>query len=188
MKIKEIESVPLISFDLKKIIVENYNFEIINDEILNNNLLRRSLEKKNSKYEDRLMLETEELDNIKNFLTKIVSDLANKKMKCDAIWTIVLEKNESVSYHSHKKNSSENPNDLYSIALYTKVPEDSADIVFFATAFNTFEYCIRVSPTQGMLLVFNSAVPHMSTAHMSDDKRIVISANFSPDYIDIERD
>jgi len=181
MKIRDQESVSLINFDVKKYTIENFDIEKINTQILSEDLNRRILDRTDVKYQDKLLPNTKEIEELKKFLTTIVSNQCNKKMKCDEIWTIVLEKNESVSYHSHKKHFVDNQNDFYSIALYTKVPENSADLIFFVTAFNAFDYCVKISPKEGMLLVFNSAIPHMSTAHISEEKRIVISANFSPE-------
>lgn len=181
MQVEVCDPVELINFDIKKYIVKDFNFEIINDQIKKISNTRRSLDTTDNRYQDSIFPDTKEGNFLKSFITDKVSEVSGKKMKCDTIWAIVLGKNQSTMYHSHKRPFMKNLNDFLSITLYTNVPENSAELIFIVTAFNTFEYYVKIKPEEGMLLVFNSCIPHMTSLHLNEEERIVISANFSPE-------
>lgn len=113
-------------------------------------------------------------------IEKSVSDMVGKKMRVTAIWTLTLNKGESVSYHSHKSNLHPVHEEHFSIAYYANAPEGSANLIFDVTACNTLEKSVQVKPETGMLVVFNSFIGHMTDRHNSDIPRVVVSANLSP--------
>lgn len=172
--------IELINFNVKKLIIKDYDFEKLNNQIKELRDIRRSSDVTDTKYQDSIFPDSEESMELKNFITEQVSAVSGKQMKCDSIWAIILGKNESTNYHSHKRPLMENLYDYLSISFYTNVPSNSAELLFFVTAFNTFEYFIKVKPEKGMLLIFNSSIPHMTSLHLDDEERIVVSANFSP--------
>jgi uncharacterized protein YozE (UPF0346 family) len=176
------KSIELIKYDVHQVILKDFNFDKLNSQIKEISHLRRTQDITDNKYQDSIFPDTEEAFSLQSFITEKVSQYQKRKMKCDNIWAIVLEKNQSTSYHSHRRLNFDNPNNFVSIAFYTQVPEKSADLQFIVTAFNHLEYMVSVKPETGMLLMFNSLVPHMSTLHMGEEERIVIGANFSPDF------
>lgn len=115
-------------------------------------------------------------------ITSAVSSLLGKEMVMDSIWTITLERNQSVLSHTHKVNLQLYPEDYYSVSYYVNAPENSADLIFVTTHCNTIEKATAVKPEPGMLMIFNSFIPHMTNRHYSDEKRVVVSANLGPKY------
>lgn len=115
----------------------------------------------------------DEITNAVNFFTK--SD-----MVMDSIWSITLQKGQSVSSHTHKLNTHMYPEEYYSISYYVNAPENSADLIFVTTHCNTIEKATSIKTETGMLLIFNSYIPHMTNRQYADEKRVVVSANFGP--------
>jgi|LauGreDrversion4_2_1035121.scaffolds.fasta_scaffold10543_3 hypothetical protein len=113
-------------------------------------------------------------------ITKQVNFFANSDMVIDSVWSIALEQNESVLFHSHKVNTQLYPEEYYSVSYYVSAPEDSADLIFETTHCNTIERATSVKTETGMLLIFNSFIPHMTNRQYAKEKRIVVSANYSP--------
>lgn len=113
-------------------------------------------------------------------ITDAVSQITHNEMEMNSIWTITLERNQSVLSHTHKVNTQLYPEEYYSVSYYVSAPEDSADLMFVTTHCNTIERVTAVKPEPGMLMVFNSFIPHMTNRHYSNEKRVVVSANLSP--------
>lgn len=113
-------------------------------------------------------------------LNNAVSTSLGKEMQMEAIWTLTLENGQSVSMHSHKSNLHMRPSEYFSIAYYVNAPEGSADLIFETDYCGTIENQTRISPETGMLVIFNSFIRHMTNRHDSNEKRIVVSANFTP--------
>jgi hypothetical protein len=101
-------------------------------------------------------------------------------MILEEIWTLTLQKGNSVAWHSHKSNTHLHPEEFFSIAYYPNAQEGSADLIFTTTACNTLEHSTIVEVSTGTLVVFNSFVTHMTSRHLLDEERVVVSANFSP--------
>jgi uncharacterized RmlC-like cupin family protein len=179
-----LKKIPLISLnvfidyikeiDNKKITEEIKNFsKPIDDKFLDN--------KNHSYYEDmKYPFDQEESEKLIPILTKKVSEIVGKEMEMEAIWSLTLDNGQSVSMHSHKSNSHKNHEEYYSIAYYSSAPEGSASLSFSVAYCNTIEKSIEINPEPGMLIVFNSFIPHMTNRHSSDTPRTVISANFVP--------
>ena len=115
-------------------------------------------------------------------ITKQVNFFTNSDMVIDSVWSIALEQNESVLFHSHKVNTQLYPEDYYSVSYYVSAPEDSADLIFETTHCNTIERATSIKTETSMLLIFNSFIPHMTNRQYSKEKRVVVSANYSPRY------
>jgi hypothetical protein len=113
-------------------------------------------------------------------ITKQVNFFTNSDMVIDSVWSIALEQNESVLFHSHKVNTQLYPEEYYSVSYYVSAPEDSADLIFETTHCNTIERATSVKTETGMLLIFNSFIPHMTNRQYAKEKRVVVSANYSP--------
>jgi hypothetical protein len=113
-------------------------------------------------------------------ITNSVNYFTNSDMIMDSIWSITLEKGQSVLSHTHKVNTQLYPEEYYSVSYYVSAPKDSADLIFVTTHCNTIERATSVKTETGMLLIFNSYIPHMTNRQYSEEKRVVVSANFSP--------
>jgi hypothetical protein len=166
--------------DIKEINNDRLAYEIKN---FSSPLKENYLSDKNiSSYEDmKYPFDQEESEKLILALTHKVSKIVGKPMKIEAIWSLTLNKGQSVSMHSHKSNAHMNHEEYYSIAYYVSVPKDSANLSFLVTMCNTIERVIEIEPEPGMLVAFNSFIPHMTNRHNSEIPRIVISANFIPE-------
>ena len=122
-----------------------------------------------------------ESDNFIKVIEDKVSFVLDKKMKVTDIWSLTLEKGQSISAHSHKLNTHLHPEEYYSISYYVQAEEDSADLIFMLTACNTLETNVSIKVKTGDLLVFNSYLMHMTNRHIGAKERIVISANLVPE-------
>lgn len=121
-----------------------------------------------------------ESEKLIDALNQAVTSCLGTEMKMEAIWTLTLEKGQSVSMHSHKSNLHMRPSEYFSIAYYVNAPDGSADLIFDTDYCGAVENQTRITPKPGMLVVFNSFIRHMTNRHDSDEKRIVVSANFAP--------
>lgn len=132
-------------------------------------------------YEDRKYpFEKEECKKLFLTIQSKVTEILKKPMEITSIWTLSLENGQSVSAHTHKVNSQINPEEYYSISYYVNAPKDSADLIFSTNYCNTIENTTSISPQDGMLVVFNSYINHMTNRHYNIEPRIVVSANLSP--------
>jgi hypothetical protein len=164
--------------DNKKLMYEIVNFSTPIEE-------KFTEDKNHSYYEDmRYSFDQEESEKLILTLTDKVSEILGKPMLLEAIWSLSLSEGQSVSMHSHKSNLHMHHEEYYSIAYYVSAPEGSASLCFNVTACNTIETSAQVDPEEGMLVIFNSFIPHMTNRHNSKTPRIVISANFIPKYPD----
>ena len=113
-------------------------------------------------------------------IEKIVSTIGNLSMKVSEAWTLSLDFGQSVMAHSHRMNNHMKPSEYYSIAYYANAPAGSAKLLFEVGHSNISESIYSIEPEVGMLVVFNSYMKHMTTRHLSHEKRIAISANLVP--------
>jgi hypothetical protein len=132
-------------------------------------------------YEDRYYpFEKPECAKLLTKITETVNTILGKEMVMDSVWTLTLERGQSVVGHTHKVNTQLYPEEYYSISYYVDAPVGSAELIFLTQHCNTVERANSIKPQTGMLTLFNSFIHHMTNRHYSDEKRIVISANFSP--------
>ena len=76
-------------------------------------------------------------------ITDAVSEITHNEMEMTSIWTITLERNQSVLSHTHKVNTQLYPEEYYSVSYYVNAPEDSADLMFVTTHCNTIQENIQ---------------------------------------------
>jgi len=132
-------------------------------------------------YEDRYYpFEKPECAKLLSKITETVNGILGKEMVMDSAWTLTLERGQSVVGHTHKVNTQLYPLDYYSISYYVNAPAGSAELIFITPYCNTMESTTSIKTETGMLTLFNSFIYHMTNRHYSDEKRIVISANFKP--------
>lgn len=109
-----------------------------------------------------------------------VSSVLHREMKIDSIWTLSLEKGQSVTAHTHKVNTHLYPEEYFSVSYYINAPENSADLIFTTSHCNAIETSTAITPKTGMLIIFNSFINHMTNRHYNEEPRVVVSANLSP--------
>ncbi len=132
-------------------------------------------------YEDRYYpFSFPECSRLMGELNNAVNSILGREMVLTSLWTLTLEKGQSVSGHTHKVNTHIHPNDYFSISYYVNAPEGSADLIFLTNYCNTIENSVSISPKTGMLIVFNSYIHHMTNRHYGDTDRIVVSGNYKP--------
>jgi hypothetical protein len=132
-------------------------------------------------YEDRTYpFGRPESEKLLTEIEKTVSSALGKEMKVSSIWTLSLEKGQSVTAHSHKVNTHLRPEEYFSVSYYVNAPKNSADLVFTTTHCNTIETSTRIVPITGLLVIFNSYITHMTNRHYNEEPRVVVSANLSP--------
>lgn len=183
----DLKKINLIDINVLVSRIDNIDNAKITDEIKNNSkeISKEYLDNylgnhNHTYYEDRKYPNSEECEKLKSLICLRVNEILQKPMNIESIWTLTLEHGQSVSYHSHKSNIHLHPIEYYSIAYYPSVPKGSARLMFHTTAYGTLDAVTSIEPEEGMLLVFNSFIPHMTDRHMAQEPRIVISANFSP--------
>ena len=107
-----------------------------------------------------------------------------KWMDC---WFNVYSKGQNVEEHFH-------PNSIISGVYYLKCPPNCGDIVFFDQLYGFKNYCknmsflktfiypqkFKLTPEDGMLVLFPSWLIHKTTPNLSEEDRIVFSFNLVP--------
>ena len=131
-------------------------------------------------YEDTVVPVTPEFTKLEKLIVQIVDEVTNRKYKIDEIWAIKLMPGQSVIAHSHYKNHHTYPSDYFSIAYYPYAPLDSADLIFSAHWCGYMHNTISVKPQDGLLIIFNSFITHMTARQMIESPRIVVSMNLGP--------
>jgi len=133
-------------------------------------------------YEDRKFPKSSpECLRLRNEIESTVSSFLGKKMKITEIWSLTLNKGESVSAHSHRSNTHMDPSEYYSIAYYPSAPADCSKLIFDVSWCNAIENLVHITPITGMLVLFNSYIKHFTDRHQIDTSRVVVSANLCPE-------
>jgi hypothetical protein len=109
-----------------------------------------------------------------------VSAISCLEMNISEAWTLSLGFGQSVMAHSHRMNNHMDPSEFYSVAYYANAPENSAKLIFEIGHSNISESIYVIEPENSMLVIFNSYMKHMTTRHLSEEKRVVVSANLAP--------
>ena len=182
----EVKTIPLISINVIQINLTEINNSKLVDEICSS---RQDIDEKfkedqhHTYYEDKKYpYGKPECEKLLEVLQDYVCKLTNKKLVLSEAWTLTLTEGQSVAAHSHKSNQAIHQEEFFSIAYYPSAPKDSADLIFLATACNTIENSIVITPNTGDLIIFNSYLMHMTNRHRNkSEERIVISANFAPE-------
>ena len=131
-------------------------------------------------HEDIICPVTTEFTKLESSVIEAVSRITGKDYEIDEMWAVNLVRNQSVIAHSHYKNSHIYPGEYYSIAYYPLAPSGSAELIFSASWCGHMHKTLAVKPEDGMMVVFNSFITHMTARQISENKRIVVSMNLSP--------
>lgn len=182
----EIEVIPLVAINVMRTTLHGIDNKKLVNEIESS---REDVDKKfwedqhHTYYEDkRYPYGMPEAEKLLIELSAKVNQMVGKKLVLSEAWTLTLKEGQSVAAHSHKSNQAIHQEEYYSIAYYPSAPENSADLIFLATACNTIETSVVLQPKEGDLVVFNSYLMHMTNRHRNKTQdRIVISANFVPE-------
>jgi len=139
------------------------------------------------------VLEYKQLKRIKNFFIEKIEEYKNNlleiknELKLVQSWTTYNVKGTSHHAHNH-------PNTFISLVYYVKCSEQGGDIVFelpksrLQEGFN-FNYNIkrfniynsttwRILTKTGRIVIFPGWIQHYSTPQETDEKRIILGANF----------
>ncbi|MEY4720265.1 MAG: hypothetical protein RL563_2883 [Pseudomonadota bacterium] len=177
------EVISLINLNLFVTKLDGVNNDALTDAVLKSRQPSQGdfvKEEHHSYFEDTILPPIAEVQSFSTRVTQEVSDLLCREYFVESIWGLTLFSGESVMAHSHKSNQHLHPSEFYSIAYYPQVPSGSADLIFSLNYCNTIETTKVIKPEEGMLIVFNSYIPHMTSRHRSEDPRVVISANLAP--------
>ncbi|PPR47596.1 MAG: hypothetical protein CFH19_00439 [Alphaproteobacteria bacterium MarineAlpha5_Bin9] len=112
-------------------------------------------------------------------------DLKKNELKITGMWAIINPTNASNARHIHSNN-------FISAAYYVKAPENCGNIVFYdprsanvirTPAFersNTLNSSIfKITPKEGLLVLFPSYLHHSVDMNKSNEERIVVSFNMN---------
>jgi hypothetical protein len=131
-------------------------------------------------YEDIIVPITPEIRKLEEAILGVLLDITNTEYKIHDMWAVNLEKNQSVIAHSHHSNLHAYPGEYYSIAYYPDAPKGSAELIFLAEWCGVMQKTCAIAPEDGMLIVFNSYMTHMTARHKIDKRRLVVSMNLGP--------
>ena len=174
------------------------NYDVINQNILeyiknletNDN---KGLQKSNVKgwHSPNFDLNTNEVKkyveaigpNINESLIDMGWDLKNQQIRIQSMWSIINRSDAANSRHIHG-------NSFISAAYYVKAPENCGDIVFHDPRNEPSYYhpkvsnpnklntnIVKITPQEGLLVLFPSYVYHSVEANKSNKERVVISFN-----------
>jgi hypothetical protein len=184
---EEITQIPLSDFNIHMTRIDVDNLKILEEldsgkRQIENSYREGFLSKTTVTYfeDERLPLNAPECEKLKRLMTDKVSAVAGKPMMLAEIWSLTLNKGQSITVHTHKSNTHMHPEEYYSVSYYVNAPAGSARLIFNINICNTVERLIPITPESGMFLIFNSFIQHYSDRHNSDEPRLVISANFHP--------
>jgi len=110
--------------------------------------------------------------------------LSDCEVTCNDAWVNVASPGAFQEYHLH-------PNNHFSAVYYVRVPENSGDLLLRSAETQTDMFPLplgdetlftnktfRVTPRDGMLVIFRSNVLHMVTKNMSNEPRVSVAINF----------
>jgi len=140
------------------------------------------------------LLEREEFKSLQNYLNCAIKLSLSQKEETDKFdlkwmdfWYTIYDKGKNVEEHFH-------PNSIISGVYYLKCPKDCGDIIFLDNTYNYKNYCVnisqlktftyprehRVTPEEGMILLFPSWLSHKTDFNKSDEDRIMFAFNLVP--------
>ena len=79
--------------------------------------------------DERLPLNAPECEKLKKLMTEKVSAAAGKPMMLAEIWSLTLNRGQSITVHTHKSNTHMHPEEYYSVSYYVNAPEGSAKLI-----------------------------------------------------------
>ena len=99
----------------------------------------------------------------------------------EVVWAVVHDHNESTNWHDHATHHNYDGGAKVSAVYYVDVPENSGDIVFKCDE-NPYVSKMYVEKAEtGKFILFDSTLQHCVTKNLSNQKRIIISMNFTYD-------
>jgi len=140
------------------------------------------------------LLEKEEFIPLKNYLNSAIKLSLKEKEKTDKFdlkwmdfWYTIYNTGTNVEEHFH-------PNCIISGVYYLKCPKNCGDIMFVDNNHNYKNYCVNISPLktftyqknfkitpeEGMILLFPSWLPHKTELNQSSEDRIMFAFNLVP--------
>jgi uncharacterized protein (TIGR02466 family) len=110
-------------------------------------------------------------------------------------WYTIYSKGTNVEEHFH-------PNSIISGIFYLKCPENCGDIIFLDNNYNFKNFCVntsplktftypklfRLTPEEGMIILFPSWLNHTTDLNKSEEDRIMFSFNLLPTTYDSSKD
>jgi hypothetical protein len=110
------------------------------------------------------------IEEIKDYLLKILKNLNLNEYKIKKIWVQKYNKNNFHDCHIH------NPTE-FSFILYVDCTDNSSETIFYNVGYPYFlTGNFRVKPKIGRCVVFHGALPHCALPN-KDDKRLIVSGN-----------
>ena len=112
---------------------------------------------------------------LNRYITKNIDTSIIKDFRITDLWANICPK-----YSYHKRHT--HPNSDLSGAYYVKVPENAPELIFT----NPHRYMrpliigsadTAISPTDGLLVIFDSGLEHEVNINLSDEPRIALSFN-----------
>lgn len=140
------------------------------------------------------LLECEEFIPLQKYLDSAIKlSLSEKEgtnkfdLKWMDFWYTIYDTGKNVEEHFH-------PNCIISGVYYLKCPENCGDIVFLDSTYNYKNYCVNISPLktftyprnfkvtpeEGMILLFPSWLTHKTEHNQSNEDRIMFAFNLVP--------
>lgn len=121
--------------------------------------------------------------NINEVVVDMGWDLKQQQVRIQSMWSIINRSDATNSRHIHG-------NSFISAAYYVKAPKNCGDIVFHDPRNEPSYYhpqvstpnklntnIVKITPQEGLLVLFPSYVYHSVEANKSNDERVVISFN-----------
>jgi hypothetical protein len=147
-----------------------------------------SEESSDIRYEDIRLEILPEVKKLTKLLIDKFSEAYGLKIKLvptedinQVIWAVIHGKNESTNWHGHESSHNYENGAKISAVYYVDVPENSGDIIFKINEnpYTTKQY-LEKSETSKFIL-FDSTIQHCVTKNLSENKRFIISMNFTFD-------
>jgi len=184
----EITPKPLISLDVYETFVHDVNnSKLLADVRRHGHLVGMDCEANGVvsrgfiQYEDIVVPITNETAKLERSVLSVIQQITGgRKYKIQDTWAVDLEFNQSVIPHTHKSNLHLHPLEYYSFCYYPEVPENSAQLTFYANYCDQMTNMVTIQPEVGKLVIFNAFVMHFTSRHKGSTNRMVISGNLSP--------
>lgn len=97
----------------------------------------------------------------------------------EVVWAVVHGQNESTNWHDHATHTNYEAGAKVSAVYYVDVPENSGDIVFKCDENPFVSKMYTEKAETGKFILFDSTLQHCVTKNLSNQKRIIISMNFT---------